>query len=391
MSENSRKKIVILGAGVSGLRVIQKLQNKISNNNWEVILIDENDFHQYLYKIHEVCNLDFKEKDIIVPISKLIDLNKINFKKMTVESIDTENNVVKTSEVNQKYDILVIALGSHPTYFQIEGIEKYSLTLGNYYEAQMIRNRIINLFKETSQTRQAPKIIIGGGGFSGVEIAGELTDWLPILYKKYNLKQPKKFITVVEALSTILPGWDESQIKKAQNILSKRGVEFIFNDPVQKVSEKKLEMKSGMVLEPDLFIWTGGVRSDPACGMNFQIKSRRLIIDEFCRAEGFKNIFVAGDSACAVNDTNQPQPPTAHIAMVQGDIVAHNILSEIKGGKMKKYVFNRAGEIVTLGSTNAVGDLFGLRFSGEFAKFMKKVVHWWYLHSIGGFKLLLEK
>jgi NADH dehydrogenase len=384
------KKIVILGAGVAGLRIAKKLQGKLSNPKWEVILIDENDYHQYLYKIHEVCNLEYKEKNIIVPINKLLDLNKITFKKIKVENVDIENNIIKTSSGDHKYDILVVTLGSHPAYFQIKGLEENSLTLGSYSEAQKIRDRIINLFQEANKKRQPPKIVIGGGGFSGVELAGELSDWLPMLFKKYDLKQPENFIIIIEAFSTILPGWDEKLVKKAQNTLSNRGVEFIFNDPVVKVSENKIEMKSGLVLDPDLFIWTGGVRGDPACGINFQVKSRRIVIDEYCRASGYNNVFVAGDAACAVNYENQPQPPTAHIAMVQGDIVINNILNIIEEQKMKKYVFNRAGEIVTLGKTNAVGDLFGFRFSGTLAKFMKKVVHWWYLHSIGGFKLLLE-
>lgn len=150
-------------------------------------------------------------------------------------------------------------------------------------------------------------------------------------------------------------------------------------------------MKSGRVIEPDLFIWTGGVRGDPACGKDFQVKGRRISIDEWCRAESHNNIFVAEDSACAVDAADErPMPPTAHIAMVQGDIVAKNIVAMLSGTSLKKYVFNRAGEIVTLGKTNAVGDLFGFKFSGFLAKFMKNMVHWWYLHSIGGFSLLLE-
>jgi NADH dehydrogenase len=76
--------------------------------------------------------------------------------------------------------------------------------------------------------------------------------------------------------------------------------------------------------------------------------------------------------------------------MVQGDLVAHNIHATLTGGTLKKYKFVRAGEIVTLGKTNAIGDLFNFKFTGALAKFMKKVVHLWYLHSIGGFSLLLS-
>jgi NADH dehydrogenase len=76
--------------------------------------------------------------------------------------------------------------------------------------------------------------------------------------------------------------------------------------------------------------------------------------------------------------------------MVQGDLVAHNIHATLTGGTLKKYKFDRAGEIVTLGKTNAIGDLYNFKFTGVLAKVMKKVVHFWYLHSIGGFSLLLS-
>jgi len=112
--------------------------------------------------------------------------------------------------------------------------------------------------------------------------------------------------------------------------------------------------------------------------------SRRIITDEYNRIPSHEDIFAAGDYACAVDESGRPQSPTAHIAMVQGDLVAHNIYNTLQGSSLKKYKFERAGEIVTLGKTNAVGDLFGIKFTGSLAKFMKKVVHWWHLYSIGG-------
>ncbi len=389
MNEGSLRKVVILGAGVAGLRIAKKLQRSLKNPGWEVILIDENDYHQYLYRIHEVCNVEYRAKDIIVPINRLIDMDKITFTKTHVKSVDPKRRVVETTTGDQPYDILAVTLGSHPAYFGIDGIQEHSLTLGSYEEAKKIRVRILELVEEAEERGEPPVIVIGGGGFSGVELAGELTDWLPILYEEHSIPQPEKLIIVVEALSTILPGWDEKMIQRGQEVLWRRGIEFVFNDPVVRVGERRLEMKSGLVLEPDLFVWTGGVIVDPACGMDFEIRGRRIMVDEHCRAVHQEDVYVAGDTACAVDSEDRPQPPTAHIAMVQGDIVAHNILAQIKGDAKKKYVFNRAGEIVTLGRTNAVGDLLGFRFTGAVAKLLKRLVHWWYVHSIGGFSLLL--
>ena len=383
-------RIVILGAGVAGLRVAQRLGRRLKPSEASIILIDENDYHQYLYRIHEVCNLEYEDKDIIIPLSRILS-KSVDIRQASVQDIDTERKRVITDKGEIPYDICVIALGSHVTYFGIEGLEENSMTLNSFEAAKSIRARIHELFEKASETGKPPEILIGGGGFTGVELAGELSDSIYILCERHNLESSSKCVSIVEALPAILNGWNEKQVRLSQKVLRERGVELILNDPVSRVTNNKVEMKSGKIFEPDLFVWTGGVRGDPACGLGFQLKGRRISIDEYCRAEGYEDVFVAGDSACAVDaGSGRPMPPTAHIAMVQGDKVADNIIAILKGSPMKKYVYNRAGEIVTLGKTNAVGDLFGFKFSGLFPTYMKKVVHWWYLHSIGGFSLLLE-
>ena len=390
MTDKTSTRIVILGAGVAGLRVAQRLERKLTPSEAKIILIDENDYHQYLYRIHEVCNFEYEDNEIIVPLSRILG-KRVDFRQTSVLNIDTEARTLSTGMGDISYNICVVALGSHVTYFGIDGLEDNSMVLNSFESAKRIRARIHQLFKEAQETGTPPKILIGGGGFTGVELADELSDCIPILCKEHGVESSNTVVTIVEALPSILPGWSEKQVIQAQNTLKTRGIELIYNDPITNVTKDRVEMKSGKVIEPDLFIWTGGVRGDPACGQDFQIKGRRISIDEYCRAVGHSDIFVAGDSACAVDGANgRPMPPTAHVAMVQGDIVAENIVAMLRGTPMKKYVFNRAGEIVTLGKTNAVGDLFGFKFSGFLAKFMKKVVHWWYLHSIGGFRILLQ-
>jgi len=383
------KDIVVLGAGVAGIRAALDLEKKIGSRMGRIVLVDENDYHMYLYKIQEVCNIDYEEKDIVVPLSRLIKGKRIKFIKASVMTVDPERRVVKTTGGEITYDILVIALGSHVAYFGIEGLEENSVTLSSFEAVKGIRSRIVELFKEAESTGVPPNIVVGGGGFTGVELAGEIADWYPILCREHNVEKPSYYVSIVEMMPTILSGWDEGLVLKGQEVLNEIGVQLVLNDAVSRVSEGKIELKSGKILEPDLFIWNGGVIGDPVCGPAFEIKGRRISIDEYCRAEGYDSIYVAGDSACATNGEGKPLPPTAHIAMVQGALVAKNIASSLRGEPLRPYVNKHIGEIVTLGRTYAIGDLYGLKFTGALAKFMKKVVHWWYLYSIGGFGLLL--
>ena len=379
------KKVVILGAGIGGLRVALNLESKTTSNLCRIILLDENSYHQYLYRIHEICGLDYNEKDIIVPIRKLIYGKNIKFQMSKVKDIDPKQHVVETSRGELKFDILVIALGSHAEFYGIEGVKEHSLVLDSFESAKRMRCDVEKLFMASKGEGRAPKIVICGGGFTGTELAGELTDWLPVLFERYGFESSEKLATLVEAMSSILPGWDPDLVKRAQDVLTSRGIELMLGDPVSRVSKDGVEVKSGLKLESDLTIWTGGVTCDPACGNVFDIRSRRICIDDYCRAIGFEDIYVVGDSSCAVDaETGEPLPPSAHIAMAQADVVSHNIHASLIGGEMKRYAGKRIGEIVTLGEIDAVGNLWGKKVTGSPAKFIKRLIHWWYLFSIGG-------
>lgn len=379
------KKVVILGAGIGGLRVALNLERKTTPNLCRIILLDGNNYHQYIYRIHEICGLDYDEKDIIVPIRKLIDGKNIEFQMSKVKKIDPKQFVVETSQDELKFDILVIALGSHVEFYGIEGVKEHSLVLDSFESAKRMRCDIEELFMASKGEKWAPKIVICGGGFTGTELAGEFTDWLPVLFERYGFGKPEKLATLVEAMSSILPGWDPDLVKRAQEVLTSSGIELMLGDPVSGVSKDGVELKSGLKLESDLTIWTGGVTCDPACGYIFDIRSRRICIDDYCRALSFEDIFVVGDSSCPLDaETGEPLPPSAHIAMEQADVVSHNIHASLVGGEMERYAGKRIGEIVTLGETDAVGNLWGKKVTGSLAKFIKRLIHWRYILSIGG-------
>ena len=388
--KETQKTIIVLGAGVAGIQIVQKLQNNLPEP-WRLVLIEENDYHQYLYKIHEICNNEYNINDIKVPLCQIINMEKIVYKQETVESIDQQKSLVITNKSTIHFDVLAVCLGSHPIFYNIEGLEEHSLTLGNFDQALKIRAKVIGLVDKVQETKIPLKIVIGGAGFTGIELSGELTELLRVKYEEYDVSIPSNILTIVEAFPSILPGWDEELSLEAQNILERKGVDFILNNPVMKVEENKVVLQNGCILENDVFIWTGGVGYDPACGSTFEALSRRLVVDEFCRVKDNTRIFVAGDSACAIDSFGNFQPPTAHIAMSQGNVVGFNIRSLILGKPMKKFDFKRVGEIVTLGRSNAIGELFGFKFKGITAKIMKKIIHYWYVTSIGGYRLFLMR
>lgn len=381
--------IVILGAGVAGLRVALSLDKRLS---WptKITLIDRNNYHQCLYHLQKICNANYEEKEVVVPLSIILEGTRVSFIESTVTAIDPEERTVYTENGSIGFDVLVIALGSDVNYFGVEGAKENCLTLDSYSNAMKIRGKIVDAFEEAEETGLLPRIVIGGAGMTGIELAGELADWYPLLCRAFGLDWSKKDITLVELTGGILPGWDEGLAKKGEDTLRRLGIKLSFNDGIVEVTEDHIRLASGRLIQYDLFVWTCGVKGNAIATSGFDVKHGRIMIDEYCRAMGYDYIYIAGDCAYVVDPDGKSASPTAHIAMEHAEIISHNVVASIKGGNMKKYKFSRIGEVVTVGRTFAMADLYGFKFTGPLAKFMKRVVHLWYLNSIGGYSLVLK-
>ncbi len=377
------KSIVILGAGMGGLRAAFKLEKRLKNmKGWEILLIDENDYHQYLYRFHELAGGNMSEVAATVPMDRLIGKKRIRFINAIVTALDPDIKSVETSNGSIKYDSLVIALGSQDEFFGIKGLDKQSVcTLKSLREACLTRAEVLDLADKGGD------IVIAGGGFTGTELAGELAE----LFSKKKTISNRIFL--VEALENILPGWNSQLVKKAVQILKSKGVEVVTNEPIKEVSENSVLLKSGRRISCALIIWAAGVSVDEVCGTcspKINVKQRRICIDEYSSAVGIPGVYVIGDCALVCDiETGKPLPQSAHIALEQADLVACNIYAEISGTPRKKYIPTRVGEIVSLGGHDGVGELYGIKMSGRLAILMKKIIHLAYVQSIGGISLLL--
>ena len=384
----NKPRIIILGAGVAGLRIAEKLNNKLKPGEADLLLIDENDYHQLLYNLPKVFSYVFDDKEVKIPLVQLID--KISFKQVIVETTNPEENTVETSQGKIEYDILVSALGSHPAYFGLEGVRENSVTLSNYTGAMKVRESILQLYGEASDTDEVPMVVIGGAGFTGVEVAGALCEFIEDICMNLSLEVPDIKLHLVEASPSILPGWDEGLALEGARYLERKGVKLYLGEPVVEASEGRLKLRSGIILEPDLFIWTAGVEADPACSLLFEKRSRRIVVNEYLQQPEFDNVFILGDQACTVDFSDNPVPPNAHVAMGQADTVVNNIQAMLRGKPLRAFKFGRVGEVVTFGEEYALGTFFGVTFRGFVAKLMKRLIHLWYVYSIGGLQLVLE-
>lgn len=373
-----KKQLVILGAGYSGLLTSVELEKKIKHlEDVEIVLVDRNGYHQYLHLVYEIVTNVKKVSDITISLTELLEKRKIRFFQTTVREIDLDNKVVRTDKGDLFYHELVIALGSEPNYYHIKGAEKYSFCVSSVEAATRIRDKLKKVLTQTED----PQIVVGGGGFTGIEVAGEILDELQCC------------VTIIEGCNTLLPTWDTPEFsKKVTDVLTEMGAKFILDKFIVEVKPNTIVLNDGSQVEYSLFIWAGGVQGSGvvnSSGLKIG-NDNRVVINEFCEAVGFPGVYVVGDCACVVNPkTGKGLPPCIEIALNQAEVVAENLYADIIGGERTLYVPKFSGLILAVGERYGIGMISGVKLDGKIAQTIKKIIHLHYVYRIAGLGKIL--
>lgn len=392
------KKIVILGAGYGGMMTTVTLQKRLGLNEAEITLVNNNDYHYFTTQLHEPAAGTRHHDKVRVKIDEIIDTNKVNFIQGVVTEIqpDEKQVILENREESVTYDYLVIALGSAPATFGIEGLLENSLGIRNINSVRQIRQHIEYNF---SRYRTEPNrddlvtIVVGGAGFTGIEFVGELADRLPKLCHEYDVPREKARIINIEAAPTALPGFDPELVDYAVSSLERRGVEFMINTPIKAchkdsvvVGENNEEIKAATI------IWTGGVTGNPLVeAAGIEVMRGRVKVDEYLRAPNRDDIFVVGDCSLIFNDEGRPYPPTAQMATQQGEHLGKNLVALLRNGQMTPFKYKPKGTVASLGKGEAIGIVGNKKLFGWPAAQMKKIIDIRSLFLIGGLSLVLRK
>ncbi|PKM82938.1 MAG: FAD-dependent oxidoreductase [Firmicutes bacterium HGW-Firmicutes-14] len=392
------KRVVILGAGYGGVKCAQTLERKSSRDETEIILVNKHDYHQFIAQIHESAVGLRDNEDIRVSLAEIFDETRVRIIKDIVLHILPKENKILLEQGTVTYDYLVVALGSEPEYFNIPGIERHSLTLRSLNSAKLIRTHIENrfaAFKANPLKREFLTIVVGGAGFTGIELAGELADWVHELVKEFDLPENLVSVINIEAASTILKEYDRQLIENAYHVLREKGVRIVTDTSIEEVTENRIELSSGEVIKTGTFIWTGGIRANRVVarsGFTSAVRGRARV-NKYLQAVDYPNVYIIGDNAFITDPaTGDVMGPTAQVAIQGGYIAAHNIMADARGDDLKVFYPRELGRVVSLGRNVAVGQI-GKKFKskGRVAGLLKQAIQWKYLYSIGGVKLVTKK
>jgi len=364
------KSIVILGAGYAGILTAKKLAKKFKkDDSVRITIIDKNPFHTMLTELHEVAAGRVDEESIKISLKKVFAGRKVDVKLDTVTSIDFDNKTVIGTVSSYTYDFLVLAAGSKPTFFGVPGAEEYSFKLWSYDDAILLREHILNSFRKAArETDPAEKkklltFYIVGAGFTGVEMAGELAEYVPFLCEKFEIDINDVRIVNVDVLPRVVPILTEKLSQKTEKRLRRMGVEVMLNTSVVGIGGDFIELKKDEKVTRNTagtVIWTAGIESaditSKAAGVLQSAGRGRIKTDEFCRSLDRENVYIAGDNMFYIPEGEKaPVPQMVENCEQCADNIAHNITVAITGkGKMEPYKPSFHGVMVSIGGRYGV-------------------------------------
>jgi NADH dehydrogenase len=279
----------------------------------------------------------------------------IKFYKELVVGINLDKqNIFTANNKEYDFDYVIIALGSSNAFFGLKGAKEYSQSFRSLDDAIKLQKKIQNL--------KDYNIIICGGGATGISLAGAISET-----SKENLN-----ITIVEAQSDILPGWNPKLVEAIKKFLIKNKINLITNNPIKEVYPSSVLLGDGTLIENSLSIWTAGVK-----GIDIQIipevkktRSNRIIVNKLSQIEGYTNAFAVGDISAFPLDNGQISPQLAQFAVRQAMNIAKNRLRKEKGDKMVEFHYEQHGSILSLGN-RCIGMINGIIISGSLCQYVE--------------------
>lgn len=392
IKRNEQRRVVVVGGGLGGLKLVSSLRD----TDFQVVLVDKNNYNQFPPLIYQVASAGLEPSNISFPFRRLFQGWKNFFFRMAeVQHIDTEEKAIKTSIGTIHYDDLVLAAGATTNFFGNKNIEASALPMKSVSESMRLRNTILqNLERAETEDNEARKqalmnIAIVGGGPSGVEIAGVLAEMKQtILPHDYpDLDTSCMHIYLINATPRLLGAMSERSSREAEKALKELGVEVMTNCMVTDYVDKELVLKDGLRISAETVIWVSGIKANNIDGIPTESigHAGRILVDRFNRVKGLKDVYAIGDQCIVEGDEAYPygHPQLAQVAIQQAKTLAKNLIRQEKGETEQPFSYHNLGTMATIGRKKAVVEIGKLKFGGFFAWLLWLIVH---LRSILGVK-----
>ncbi|MGF1539509.1 MAG: NAD(P)/FAD-dependent oxidoreductase [Pleurocapsa sp.] len=391
-----KPKIVVVGAGFAGLRVIRKL----AGVNAEIILIDRNNYHTFIPLLYQVATGFIAPDAIAYPLRKYVrSLRNTRFLQAEVQKVDFEAKIVTTEVMDLAYDYLVVATGSQTQFLGVDGAPQYTLPMRTVEDAIAIRDRLIGNFERVSICRDVERkmqlltIAIVGGGATGVELAGSIIEWVQVtLARDYPTIDSREVrVILIHSGKKLLANYPPNLSDYTSKQLRRRGVKIHFQSRVSNVMPGAIELDDGTMLETATIIWTAGVAAEyPQPTEEIPTaKKDKIRVNSLLQLPDYPEVYAVGDVAF-VKQNGEPLLGIAPEALQQGTAVAQNLRRQLRGLPTQPFNYFNKGKAAIIARNSGVAYLLGrLPLKGFIAWLLWLTIHLYYLPGISNRCLVL--
>lgn len=382
MNIKPNDRIVIIGGGFAGIKIIKDLKNKPVR----ITLIDKHNFHSFQPLLYQVASARVEPASISFPFRKMFQGYKnFDFRMAKVERVDKEQKMVVTDNGNVRYDHLIIATGCTTNFFGNEEMKKNALPMKTMQEAIDIRNKVLQDFESyaTASSEEKEKlmnIVIVGAGATGVELSGAFSelknDVLPKDYPKVDFSGLD--IYLLEGSENTLGNMSDDSKKTSRKYLEELGVRVKTGVVLKSYDGDNAVLSNGEIIPCKNLIWSAGVTGNVVQGVANpeNIVRNRYIVDRYNRVVDTENIYAVGDIAYMETPLYpKGHPQVANVAINQGKNLAKNFIRSMNEKKLTEYEYKDMGMMATIGKNKAVVDLKHIHFEGIMAWLV-----WMFLH-----------
>jgi NADH:ubiquinone reductase (H+-translocating) len=386
------ERVVVIGGGFGGLATVRAL----ADAPVEITLVDQRNFHTFLPLLYQVATAGLNPADVAHPTRGIFRRqHNVAVRQGAAVGVDWDGRrveVVLADGARQwvPFDHLVVAAGARANFFDISGAEEWSFPLYTLDDATTLRNHLLGRFEAADADPAliddgALTVVVVGGGPTGVEVAGALTELFHgVLRRDFTeLEVSRARVVLVEMADTVLPPFAPSSRRHARDALRDRGVELILGDSVAHADEHTVTLTSGRVIATHTLVWAAGVQASPlAAALGVALgRAGRIEVDEHLRVPDRPDVYAIGDIAAAPSDDGGVLPQLAPVAMQAGRHAAAEIAHRVGAGREPgAFRYVDRGTMATIGRRSAVAELpYGIALRGTLAWIAWLFLHLWTL------------
>jgi NADH dehydrogenase len=384
------KTIVIIGGGFAGARLAERLEHSLPAE-WRIVLLSRENFITYNPLLAEVVGASLLPGHVIAPLRQIT--KRAHVYMVQVTEIDLAERTVRylgegSGEI--RYDELVLAVGQAANLDLVKGMARYALPLKTLGDSLFMRNRAIvrleqaELQPDPELRRWLTSFVVIGGGFSGVEVAGELADFLRASRRYYRSVDEVR-VHVVHSSDRLLPELSPGLGRFAERKMREQGIDVRLNARCARVDDRGITLADGEVLTAGTVICTIGTAPNPLIAELPLPKNRgRLEVAPDMSVPGAPGVWALGDCAAVPNASDgKVSPPTAQFAERQARQLAKNIARKARGEPTRPFSYKPVGQLSAIGHNRAVAEVFGIKLAGFVAWLMWRGVYLLKIPTLG--------